>query len=64
MEALCVASLQDKGVGSDQEWLALLRASLFAEAAGGVSASLAHLTDIFVERQHLLWKVGAGPLHA
>ncbi|CAL8471120.1 g10662 [Coccomyxa elongata] len=48
--------LQEKGVGNDAEWLSILQRSLFATSADDVSASLAHLTDIFVERHHLLWK--------
>ena len=44
-------------MGTDQEWQSILRRPLFADAERGASASLAHLTDIFVERQHLLWKV-------
>ena len=49
--------LQEKGVGNDAEWLSILQRSLFARSADDVSASLAHLTHIFVERHHLLWKV-------
>ncbi len=49
--------LQEKGVGNDAEWLSILQRSFFARSADDVSASLAHLTDIFVERHHLLWKV-------
>jgi hypothetical protein len=49
--------LQEKGVGNDQEWLSILRHPLFSRAADGMSTSLQHLIDIFVERQHLLWKV-------
>ncbi len=44
-------------MGNDAEWLSILQRSLFATSADDVSASLAHLTDIFVERHHLLWKV-------
>lgn len=50
--------LQSKGVGKDAEWAAVLRQPLFAQASDG--ASLAHLFDLWVERQHLLWKVGRG----
>ena len=60
--------LSDQGVGRDAEWAALLRQPLFSAgaAAGGEeecggSASLSHLLDIWVERQHLLWKVGGRP---
>jgi hypothetical protein len=55
--ALWLRRLQEKGVGADQEWQGILRRPLFADAGDSASASLAHLTDIFVERQHLLWKV-------
>lgn len=48
--------LQEKGVGNDAEWLSILRQPLFARAGDDASASLVHLTDIFVERQCLLWK--------
>ena len=48
--------LKDKGVGHEAEWEALLRQPLFAKGGGRDSASLGHLVDIFVERQHLLWK--------
>jgi hypothetical protein len=54
--------LQEKGVGNDALWLSILRRPLFARAADDASASLAHLTDIFVERQWLLWKVQNLPL--
>lgn len=52
--------LAGKGVGADAAWAALLSRPLFAGASDGGSASLGHLIDIWVERQHLLWKVGAG----
>ncbi|KAL4430372.1 hypothetical protein ABPG77_002178 [Micractinium sp. CCAP 211/92] len=48
--------LQSKGMGKDAEWAAVLRQPLFAQASDGGSASLAHLFDLWVERQHLLWK--------
>lgn len=61
---LCVPrrqrELQGKGVGKDAEWAAVLRRPLFAAASDGGSASLSHLLDLWVERQHLLWKVGRG----
>jgi hypothetical protein len=50
--------LQGKGVGREAEWAAVLSRPLFAGASDGGSASLSHLLDIWVERQHLLWKVG------
>ena len=53
--------LQEKGVGADQEWQSILRRPLFAGAEQSASASLVHLIDIFVERQHLLWKVCLPP---
>lgn len=49
-------------MGNDALWLSILRRPLFARAADDASASLAHLTDIFVERQWLLWKVRNSPL--
>lgn len=55
--------LQGKGVGKDAEWAGVLREPLFAGASDGGSASLGHLLDLWVERQHLLWKVrGCGLL--
>ncbi|KAL4419888.1 hypothetical protein ABPG75_006986 [Micractinium tetrahymenae] len=48
--------LQSKGVGKDADWAAVLRQPLFAQASDGGSASLGHLLDLWVERQHLLWK--------
>ncbi|KAI3425283.1 hypothetical protein D9Q98_009050 [Chlorella vulgaris] len=48
--------LQGKGVGREAEWAAVLSRPLFAGASDGGSASLSHLLDIWVERQHLLWK--------
>ncbi|KAK9819275.1 hypothetical protein WJX81_004556 [Elliptochloris bilobata] len=48
--------LQDQGVGKDCEWGSVLRRPLFARASDGGSASLAHLTALFVERHHTLWK--------
>ena len=51
--------LQEKGVGTDQEWHSILSKPLFARAADETSASLAHLSEIFVERHHLVWKVAA-----
>lgn len=50
--------LAGKGVGTDAAWAVLLSRPLFAGASDGGSASLGHLMDIWVERQHLLWKVG------
>ena len=55
--SLVQRQLQSKGVGKEAEWASVLRAPLFAHASDGGSASLAHLLDIWVERQHLLWKV-------
>lgn len=57
-EVAALRRLQEKGVGADAEWQSILAKRLFARADADVSASLAHLTDIFVERHHLLWKVG------
>lgn len=44
-------------MGNDSQWLSILQRPLFARARDDASASLEHLTDIFVERQWLLWKV-------
>ena len=49
--------LQDKGVGTDQEWHSILQRPLFTTAADKTSAILAHLSEIFVERHQLVWKV-------
>lgn len=46
-------------MGTDQEWHSILSKPLFARAADETSASLAHLSEIFVERHHLVWKVAA-----
>ena len=46
-------------MGTDQEWHSILSKPLFARAADETSASLAHLSEIFVERHHLVWKVKA-----
>ena len=54
---LSASRLQDKGVGTDQEWHNLLQKPLFTTAASETSASLAHISDIFVERHYLVWKV-------
>ncbi|CAL5228630.1 g11796 [Coccomyxa viridis] len=51
-----MARLQDKGVGTDQEWHNLLQKPLFTTAASETSASLAHISEIFVERHYLVWK--------
>lgn len=50
--------LQEKGVGKDAAWSALLARQLFAKAAADThrSASLQHLENIFAERSHLLYK--------
>ncbi len=44
-------------MGTDQEWHSLLQKPLFTTAASETSASLAHISEIFVERHHLVWKV-------
>ena len=49
--------LQEKGVGTDQEWHGFLQRPLFSTAANETSATLAHISEIFVERHHLVWKV-------
>ena len=48
-------------MGTDQEWHRLLQTPLFTGAASETSATLAHLSEIFVERHHLVWKVGRLP---
>ena len=50
-------------MGKDSEWGGVLRRPLFARASDGGSASLAHLTALFVERQHTLWKARAALQH-
>ena len=52
------ARLREQGVARDERWASALRRPLFAQATDGGSATLAHLVDLFVERQHLIWKVG------
>jgi hypothetical protein len=49
-------ALADKGAARDARWAAVLAEPLFGGASDGGSASLAHLLDIWVERQHLMWK--------
>ena len=49
--------LQGQGVGKDLEWRAVLSEKLFARASDEGSATLGRLVDIFVERNHQLWKV-------
>ena len=44
-------------MGTDGEWCSILQRPLFSRAAGETSATLAHLSAIFVERHHLVWKV-------
>ena len=44
-------------MGTDGEWSSILQRPLFSRAAGETSATLAHLSAIFVERHHLVWKV-------
>lgn len=44
--------------GKDADWTYLLSQPLLRDAGDGGSASLGHLADLFVERQHLIWKVG------
>ena len=52
-----LARLQEQGVARGLNWQALLTEPLLAQASGGGSSSLEHLTALFVERQHLVWKV-------
>ncbi len=53
--------LQEQGAGKDGGWAGVLARPLFARAGDGGSASLAHLTALFVERHHALWKARAPP---
>lgn len=52
---MLVEKLQEKGVAREAKWQEILRTPLFKEALLD-SASLEHLSRIFVERQHLMWK--------
>ncbi len=52
-------------MGTDQEWHSLLQTPLFTSTQNETSTTLAHLSEIFVERHHLVWKVGCmWPCHA
>lgn len=51
-----VAKLREKGACRGREWDELLAAPLFRKADFGGSASLEHLTRLFVERSHPLWR--------
>ncbi|CAD7700951.1 unnamed protein product [Ostreobium quekettii] len=51
-----LAKLKEKGVGIDKEWTGLLSKNPLSGAGDNSSASLNHLVNIFVERNHLLWK--------
>lgn len=48
--------LQSMNVGSDSRWTSVLSSSPFVNATLDDRPSLERLVDIFVERQHLLWK--------
>lgn len=50
--------LQAGGTGRELEWRAVLSEPPFRGADDGGSPSLGRMLDIFVERQHQLWKVG------
>ena len=43
--------------GRGLEWQALLAEKLFADTSDRGSATYSHVTDLFVERHHQLWKV-------
>mgnify|MGYP001998111750 FL=1 len=49
--------LQEQGVARGLSWQALLTEPLLTGASDGGSSSLGHLVALFVERQHLVWKV-------
>eukprot|EP00963_Diacronema_lutheri_P006472 scaffold566_cov364-Pavlova_lutheri.AAC.19 len=52
---MLIEKLQEKGVARESKWQEVLGRALFKEARHD-SASLEHLSRIFVERQHLMWK--------
>lgn len=52
---MLVEKLQEKGVAREAKWQEILGRPFFREAFID-SASLEHLSRIFVERQHLMWK--------
>lgn len=43
--------------GRGLEWQAILAEPLFTDATDRGSATYNHVTDLFVERHHALWKV-------
>lgn len=51
--------LQEQGAAKDAEWASIMGMPLFAQASDEGSASLGHLTALYVERHHSLWKVSA-----
>lgn len=56
---LLVAKLRQQGSASDGAWNAVLSRKLFADAdkpSAAISASLAHLSNLYAERTHLLWR--------
>lgn len=50
--------LKDKGVGTGSVWATSLSSPPFSATLQGGNVGLSHLVDIFVERQHLMWKSG------
>lgn len=54
----CGCRLQDQGLAKDGEWGSIMQQPLFRDAGDEGSASLSHLTALYVERHHTLWKVG------
>ncbi|KAK9803707.1 hypothetical protein WJX73_003923 [Symbiochloris irregularis] len=55
--AQLIPRLQDQGVAKDGQWAAIMQRKLFAQASDEGSGSLGHLTALYVERHHSLWKV-------
>lgn len=49
-------------MAKDAQWAAIMQRRLFAEASDEGSGSLGHLTALYVERHHSLWKVLASRL--
>ena len=49
--------LQEQGVAKDASWQSIMARDRFAQASDDGSGTLSHLTDLYVERHHSLWKV-------
>ena len=48
-------------MAKDAEWSSLMNRSLFKDASDEGSATLGHLTALYVERHYSLWKVPLQP---